>query len=470
VVFGSAGGTLADDGSNFSYESTTKDLTVGRDLNLTSGTAVYRIAQCGASRPRGRYLRRPGGQRHGPAQTRRSATVPAVANTNSGNTAVGANALKATLSLGGGNDGNSNTAMGNNAMAANTTGFANTAVGVSALGGNLTGFINTAIGAGALAVSTGNANVAVGVQALTANTTGGNNTAVGTSALLSNISGGSNSAFGQTALNFNTTGSGNTAIGSAAMQNNTTAGQNTAVGISAMSANTTGGGNTVSAPSLAANQLGVNNTALVPRHATDDIEQQHRGRRGRAQVRDHRRPERRPGSTPARPSRPARRTSSSALGRLDEPGGQQHRHRPSWWSGDVGKIHGATLTHVDTRIAGINNTLIAGPTLGVVVNGNGQLGTGVISSMRYKEDVRDMTAAPDQLLALRPVTFRYRPEVAPEGDPRAEQYGLIAEEVAQVNPDWAIRDRDGTIISVRYDQVNAALLSWRSVSRRRSTH
>ena len=64
----------------------------------------------------------------------------------------------------------------------------------------------------------------------------------------------------------------------------------------------------------------------------------------------------------------------------------------------------------------------------------------------------------EQLLALRPVTFRYREGVSPDGVARVPQYGLIAEEVAQVNPDWALRDETGEIVSVRYDQVNAALL------------
>ena len=67
-----------------------------------------------------------------------------------------------------------------------------------------------------------------------------------------------------------------------------------------------------------------------------------------------------------------------------------------------------------------------------------------------------MDAASEALLALRPVTFRYRPELDKAGIP---QYGLIAEEVAEVNPDLVLRDEKGEIYSVRYEAVNAMLLN-----------
>ena len=89
------------------------------------------------------------------------------------------------------------------------------------------------------------------------------------------------------------------------------------------------------------------------------------------------------------------------------------------------------------------------------INSNGQLGT-LTSSRRFKTDIVDMNAASECLLSLRPVTFRYQPEIDPKGIP---QWGLIAEEVAAVNPELAVRDDKGQIQTVRYEQVNAMLLN-----------
>src|SRR4029450_3002115 len=83
------------------------------------------------------------------------------------------------------------------------------------------------------------------------------------------------------------------------------------------------------------------------------------------------------------------------------------------------------------------------------------LGTST-SSARFKQDIRDMDKASETLLALRPVTFHYKSELDPEG---IAQFGLVAEEVEQVNPDLVVRDKDGKTYSVRYDQVNAMLLN-----------
>ena len=65
-----------------------------------------------------------------------------------------------------------------------------------------------------------------------------------------------------------------------------------------------------------------------------------------------------------------------------------------------------------------------------------------------------MDKASEALLALKPVTFRYKSDA--KGPP---QFGLIAEDVAELNPDLVVRDKDGEIYSVRYDQVNAMLLN-----------
>ena len=86
---------------------------------------------------------------------------------------------------------------------------------------------------------------------------------------------------------------------------------------------------------------------------------------------------------------------------------------------------------------------------------NGQLGT-VTSSQRFKEAIKPMDKASEAILALKPVTFRYKQELDPDGIP---QFGLVAEEVEKVNPDLVVRDEDGKLIHVRYEAVNAMLLN-----------
>ena len=91
----------------------------------------------------------------------------------------------------------------------------------------------------------------------------------------------------------------------------------------------------------------------------------------------------------------------------------------------------------------------------VVINSHGKLGT-VTSSRRFKEDIKPMDQASEALLALKPVTFRYKKEIDPQGIP---QFGLVAEEVEKVNPKLVVRDKDGKVNTVRYEAVNAMLLN-----------
>ncbi len=102
-------------------------------------------------------------------------------------------------------------------------------------------------------------------------------------------------------------------------------------------------------------------------------------------------------------------------------------------------------------IAGISGTAVVGDA--VVVDGNFQLGT-VASSARFKKNIKPMDKTSEAILALKPVSFQYISDS--KGTP---QFGLIAEEVAKVNPDLVVRNRNGEIYSVRYDQVNAMLLN-----------
>src|SRR5205085_2982843 len=111
-------------------------------------------------------------------------------------------------------------------------------------------------------------------------------------------------------------------------------------------------------------------------------------------------------------------------------------------------------TQTKTFIAGIRGATVAGG-VGVTVGTNGQLGVAT-SSARFKEAVKPMDKASETILALKPVTFRYKEELDPDKIP---QFGLIAEEVAKVNPDLVGRDEDGKVNTVRYEAVNAMLLN-----------
>jgi uncharacterized coiled-coil protein SlyX len=91
----------------------------------------------------------------------------------------------------------------------------------------------------------------------------------------------------------------------------------------------------------------------------------------------------------------------------------------------------------------------------VYVNLMGKLGT-TTSSRRFKEDIKPMNSASETLFALKPVTFRYKKEIDPKGLP---QFGLVAEEVDKVDPDLVVRDKEGKVNTVRYDQINAMLLN-----------
>jgi Chaperone of endosialidase len=89
----------------------------------------------------------------------------------------------------------------------------------------------------------------------------------------------------------------------------------------------------------------------------------------------------------------------------------------------------------------------------VVIDSNGQLGT-MSSSRRFKHEIKRMGSASEAILGLKPVTFQYKSNKA-----GTLQFGLIAEEVAEVNPNLVVRDNRGEIYTVRYEAVNAMLLN-----------
>jgi hypothetical protein len=107
-----------------------------------------------------------------------------------------------------------------------------------------------------------------------------------------------------------------------------------------------------------------------------------------------------------------------------------------------------------TCIAGIRGvTTGIADALNVMIDSNGQLGT-MSSSRRFKKEIKAMESVSEAILALNPVTFRYKSDTT--GTP---QFGLIAEDVEKVNPDLVVHDKEGKPYTVRYDQVNAMLLN-----------
>jgi hypothetical protein len=115
---------------------------------------------------------------------------------------------------------------------------------------------------------------------------------------------------------------------------------------------------------------------------------------------------------------------------------------------------GTSSVHTATFVAGIRGVTVPSG-LPVVVGPNDQLGT-MTSSARFKESIEPMAEASEAILALKPVTFRYKPDLDPDGIP---QFGLIAEQVEKVNPDLVAHDAEGKVNTVRYEAVNAMLLN-----------
>src|SRR5450432_1951843 len=302
---------------------------------------------------------------------------------------------------------NFNTAEGEDALFSLTTGLSNTAIGYHALYSNTIGVNNTAVGTALSSNTSGNLNTGVGAGALGANTTGSINTACGWSALARNTTGALNTAIGSNTLFENTSGSTNVAVGDSALNKNLTGQFNTAIGVSALF-RSKGSNNTAVGWDAANNLRGDNNIAL-----------------GNA----------------------AGIYLTSSSNNIDVGNGGV--------AGESNTIRiGTQSTQAATFIAGISGVTVAGG-VGVIIDSSGHLGT-VTSSARFKDAIKPMDKASEAILALQPVTFHYRKELDPGAIP---QFGLVAEQVAKVDPDLVARDEDGKPYSVRYEAVNAMLLN-----------
>ena len=121
---------------------------------------------------------------------------------------------------------------------------------------------------------------------------------------------------------------------------------------------------------------------------------------------------------------------------------------------DANKIRiGKVGTQNGTFVAGIDGVGVTGTA--VVVGSTGQLGVAP-SSQRFKAEIKPMGKTSEGILALKPVTFRYKKDIDPDSIP---QFGLVAEEVEKVNPALITRDADGKPYTVRYEAVYAMLLN-----------
>jgi len=293
------------------------------------------------------------------------------------------------------------TAAGCDALNSRTTGTGNTAFGWRALFSDSTGNFNTGVGGGALSLSNADSNTAVGAAALLLNTTGAQNTAVGTDAMVFNDSGSDNTATGFNSLESNLTGGANTANGSNALFGNTSGSQNTATGNFALSASNGDNNTAVGSSALGSNTTGSGNIALGVLAGI--------------------------GVTDA--------SSVIAIGADGENVSN---------SCYIGQIY----SNIQPQV-GIDPDL-------VTISSSGRLGRANVSSRRYKHDIQPMDTASEVLYALKPVSFRYNKQYDAT---QTLAFGLIAEEVAKVNPDLVGRNPKGQPESVRYEQINSMLLN-----------
>ena len=297
---------------------------------------------------------------------------------------------------------NFTTAEGCNALSSLTTGAANTGVGWYSLFSTTTGIGNTGVGAGALALNQADNNTAVGGGALFLNTTGSDNAAVGANALVHNDTGSDNNAFGTNALFSNVDGFFNNAHGHNALTFNTGS-ENNAFGDLAMENNTSGSSNTA-----------IGDDAL--RNIVD---------------------------------------GSFNVGVGDEAG-----------TGLGASVNNCIAIGApgDGPFAVLDNTCFIGSIFGQPISDPGSQTAVYVdqfnvvgifnSSRRYKHDIQPMDKASETLYRLRPVTFKFNTDWK-----ATTQYGLIAEEVAEVNPGLVVHGKNGEVTAVHYEQINNMLLN-----------
>ena len=314
------------------------------------------------------------------------------------------------LSLPGGN-----TADGQLALLSLTSGTFNSAFGFESLLVLSDASFDTGIGAGALLLDTAGTNTAVGAGALLTNSTGSDNNAFGTFALFNNIGGSFNNAHGRNAL-LNSTGSENNAFGDDAMFFNTSGGGNSAFGDDALDECVDGSENVA-----VGDEAG---TSIV--HGSDNV----------------------------------------AVGAGAQVGDGSNNVAVGSGAG-VGLASASRNIAINVPEAGpfadFDDTCFIGSIFGEVVSDPGSQAAVFVdqfnvvgifnSSRKYKHDIQPMDKTSEELYRLKPVTFKFNSDWK-----GTTQYGLIAEEVAEVDSQLVVR-KDGELVTVRYEQVNAMLLN-----------
>jgi len=372
--------------------------------------------------------------------------------------------------------GHNNSFFGASAGQFNSTGTGNSFFGSAAGYFNSTGINNSFFGIEAGMNNTAGANSFFGFSAGRANTTGTDNVFVGGFTGQANTTGASNTFVGRGAGSFNTEGSFNSFFGASAGQNNTTSCCNSFFGVSAGHGNTTGINNSFfGAEAGAANDTNTDNSYFGRGAGALTVANNNSFFGSMA------------GDVNTMGGNNAffgaSAGGSNTSGSSNSFFGEMAASANSTGSGNIviGSVAGLNLvtgnnniylanagaeesntirigtegTQTATFIAGINGINV-NPSSSVVVNSNGQLGI-IVSSRRYKKDIRSMGDASSNLMRLRPVTFLYRPEYA-AGD-QTLQYGLIAEEVAKVYPDLVSFGTDGKPQTVRYHLLSTMLLN-----------
>jgi hypothetical protein len=256
-------------------------------------------------------------------------------------------------------------------------------------------------------------NTAEGQDALFSLTSGGFNTAIGGFALAVNSEGYWNVAVGQGALRNNTV-SANVAVGTQALYNNTDGLSNTATGYQALFKNNHGDQNTaVGQKSLHENISGNHNTAIGWEAGAGN-------RSGSGNI----------------------NIGSGTTANFEGESGAIRIGNPFYSGYNACYVQGIYGKSVDPSAQQT-----------AVIDEFGKLGS-VISSRRFKRDIKSMGKASEALLGLKPVTFFYKDDAK-----NTPCFGLIAEDVAEVDPSLVIRDKSGEAMNVRYEQVNAMLLN-----------
>jgi hypothetical protein len=303
--------------------------------------------------------------------------------------------------------GGGNTSDGAGALAGLTSGTFNSAFGWDSLLVLSDASFNTAVGGGALLIDNGGENTAVGAGALLSNNVAADNNAVGAFALFNNDSdaaglGEFNNAHGREALVNNVDGEENNAFGDFSLRNNL-ASHNTAMGDNSLISNTTGDGNTAVGRGAGNLIVDGNDNVCIGHHAGTGLG--------------------------------ASVDNCIAIG---APGA------------------GPFATFNNTCFIGsIFDQIVSDPGTQEAVFVDQFNVVGIFSSSRRtKHDIQAMDKTSEMLYRLKPVTFKFNSDWK-----GTTQYGLIAEEVAEVNPGLVTRRSDGQLSSVHYEQVNMMLLN-----------